>query len=259
MLSEDNKAKLAELGFEVETLEEAIKSEDSKSVEIPSLYKDQGHSNDDLTTFGNNRFQEGKEAMSEIMAKAYKKKYNIDVDGKDLDVVVDKIKSLGQGNSNDKELEENFKKLQGSYADLESKFAEKDAEVEAEKFNMNLKKDLLSAISDKKTDLAKSDIIDLYLMRNPIKNDEGSAVLIKDGEVLKDKLLNPININKHFNEWFDTSNFSKKDGMSGKDSKGGRTTSQFSNISEFMEWCKANDMEPMSEEGQKYYLSNKTK
>lgn len=267
MLNEASKTKLVELGFDTDKLTDAIKSDEEIGVDIPVLYKEKGHTKEDLSVFGKNRFDEGKSAMDEMRAKAYKEKYGLDVEGKDLDSIVEAIKQQGfneaKPSEDSKELQNNFKNLQGKYTELEGRFAAKDAEIELEKFNINLKKDLLGVISDKKTDLSKSDIIDLYLMKNTVKREDGSAVIINiNGEIDKDNLLNPTKVDTHFKEWFDTSNFTSKGGMGGKDSKGGSTSSKFSNASEFMEWCAANGKDPsytMSEEGQRYYSANKAK
>lgn len=266
MLNEENKAKLAEMGFEVDTFIDAVSSSEEVSIEIPTLYKDKGHSNDDLTSFGKNRFEEGKKAAYEMRAKAYKEQYGIDIDGKDLDKVVEAIKQQGfseaKPDEGAKELKDNFTQLQNRYSELEKQFSEKDKEIENERFKLNLRKELETAINGQKTKIGKDEIIDLFLLRNKIDRDNGQAVLVENGEVKKDNLLNPIKIQDHFKAWFDSKEFASKEGMGGGDSGGGSAATKFSNASEFMDWCAKTGKEPsyaMSEEGQKYYLANKAK
>ena len=90
MLNQETQEKLESLGFVVSELENAIKSEKEESLEVPTLYKEQGMNEEQKRIFGNNRFDEGKKAMSEIKAKEIKSTYGIEMDGKNIDEVITK-------------------------------------------------------------------------------------------------------------------------------------------------------------------------
>jgi len=261
MIDQATKDKFSELGFDVAKLIDAMKSDEDTSLEVPTLYKDQGHTKDELTTFGNNRFNEGKGAMSEMLAKSFKEKYGIEIEGKNID---DVFSAYGDKRFNEAKPEEglinakkDFAKLQEDYTSLQGKLDEKDSTHKQEMFRSGLNQKLLSLVP-KKMLLSANDTIDLYLMRNNIKQDNGSAVVEKNGEILKDTLLNPITMEDHFKSWIDASGLVHKDGMGGSDSNSGSSVSKFKNTNEFMEYAKSNDINPMSPEGQKFLAENKS-
>lgn len=85
MLNKETENELKRLGFDVSKLIEAAKAEEVVSLEVPKLYTD-----DDKSTFGNNRFEEGKSAMGQILSKQLHDELGLNLeDGrKDINQVV---------------------------------------------------------------------------------------------------------------------------------------------------------------------------
>jgi polyhydroxyalkanoate synthesis regulator phasin len=256
MLPEETEKKLSEYGFDVSALTDAIKSEEVVNVDVPQLYKEKGLSNDDMTVFGKNRFEEGKQAMSEIMAKSYKEKYGVELEGKNLDNVVEAIKDKYSKPSDNTELENSFKELQNRYSQLEGDFSNKQKEFESELFKREIRGKLNSAMP-KDTTIDKSDIIDLYLLKHTI---DGDGVKV-NGEIQKDNLLSPLSPEDHFKTWIDSSNYVKRGGMGGEGSKGGSSVGKFNSFDDFMEYAENNHSVQWanSEEGQRFLNENKSK
>ena len=259
MINEETQSKISDLGFDVSKLIEAVKSEEEISLDVPTINK--GFTQEEMATFGKNRFDEGKNAMDEMRAKAYKEKYGLDIEGKNLDDVVDAygLKRFNEAKPSDgnKELQDNFQSLQGKYTDLEKKLADKENEYKSKIFQTTVRQQLVGS-TPKGLPIDSDKAVSLYLMENKIQNNDGSAVVLdKNGEIQKDNLLNPIDVGNHFASWLDSSGLITKSGMGGDDSKGGSTSPKFRNAAEFTDWCYANDKAPLSSEMQKYYLDNK--
>ena len=260
MLPEEQKTKLVELGFDVDVLKSALTTDEEVSIEIPSLFKDKGVTREEMTVFGNNRFKEGQSSNEEILAKSIHDKYELGLaDGKEgrksIDKVIDAIITKHSTPSDNSAFESDFKQLQTKLQTIEQ---ERDAErssFQKEIFKTSLKQKLISQIP-KGVDVDNNDIIDLFLLRNEIEQNDGSAVVKVNGEIKKDDLLNPVSVDNYFKGWLDSSGFVKKSGMGGSDSSSG-STAKFSDINEFVAYCKQNGKEAMSDEMQKYYLANK--
>jgi len=257
----ETQQKISDLGLDFSELSAAITSTEEVSLEVPTIDKEKQFTKTEMTTFGNNRFGEGKTAMDEMRAKGYKEKYSIDIEGKDLDSVIEafgnKRFSEAKPDGDTKELLGNFTALQGKYTVLEKALSDKDAAHKNDLFQTGIVQTLINK-APKELGIPADKAVKLYLMDNKIKKENGSAVVLdSNGEIQKDNLLNPIEVDNHFSSWLDSSGLITKSGMAGKDSKGGSTGSKFSNISEFTDWCYANGKEPMSEAMQKYYQANK--
>ena len=264
MLPEESKKTLSELGFDVSALTEAITSESEIAVQIPTLYKETGHSKEELSVFGKNRFDEGLKANEEILAKTFHDEYGLDLpDGKEgrknLKKVFEAYGAKAASSSKSKEDKtDDFKALQEKYQLLEKEKERLIEGYETESFQSNVKQTFLGLIKGE-TSTAKEDIIDLYLLRNKIQRSETGAVIVENGEVLKNDLLNPVKVEDHFKTWLDSKGFVKQQGLNEGEKGGGGASAKFSNASEFTDWCKTNKKDPMSDEMQKYYLANRKK
>lgn len=260
MLPEETQEQLSKYGFDVSALTNALRSEEVVNVDVPQLYTEKGFTQDELTVFGKNRFDEGKTAMSEILAKSFKTQYELDVEGKDINKVFEAYgeKKFNEAKPSDdnKELLNNFKSLQAKYSELEQEKEGLKQDFESKLFKTNIKSTLTSHIP-KEVSLATDKVINLYMMDHDLKNHDGSTVVAKDGEVIKDKLLNPVPIADHFKSWIDESGLMKKQGMGGKDNNSGSTVTKFKNMNEFMDYAKKNSIEPMSSEGMSFLSENK--
>ena len=260
MLAQETQTQLSEMGFDVSALENAFKSEEEVKLDVPTLYKEKGFTQDEMTVFGKNRFEEGKGAMSEILAKSFKGKYDLDVEGKDIDKVFEaygeKRYNEAKPSDDNKELMKDFKALQEQISTLESEKEQLKSNFDTELFKTTIKSTLSKHIP-KEVSLAHDKVINLFTMEHDLKNQDGSPIAAKNGEILKDKLLNPLPVDSVFKSWLDESGFIQKSGMNGGDSKGGSTVSQFKNMDEFMDYAKNNNIEPMSSEGMKFLSENK--
>lgn len=257
MLHQETQDALSKLGLDVSKLVEAIQSEDEITLEVPEQKK---FTDEEMTTFGKNRFNEGKQAVSEILAKKYKEEHSIDIEGKDLDKVVEAIKAKGFEEAKPDESVMNAKKdkeeLQRKITELEEIRANEKAQYEQNVFQVGNKQRLLSLVP-KEVNGNSADLVDLYLMKNQVANIEGNTVVQVDGQIVKDNLLNPVPVDEHFKSWIDSTGFVKKQGMGGEDSKSGSSASKFKNTAEFYAYAKDKGIEPLSEEGQKILMENK--
>lgn len=258
MLAQETQEQLSKLGFDVSALENAINSEEETKLDVPELFTEKGHTKEEMTVFGNNRFKEGQTSYDEIYAKKLHDSAGIDLgqDRKDFDKVVSALKEKFSAPTDDKELQNNFKEMQLKYEEAQNKLQEKDDAHKNEMFSFGVKQSLMSNVP-KNTQLNSNDLVDLYLMKHSIKNNEGSAVVDINGEIVKDHLLNPIKAEDHFKSWVDSSGLVEKKGMGGDDSKGGSSVAKFNNTAEFYAYAKENGIEPMGEEGQKILSANK--
>jgi hypothetical protein len=257
MLNQDTVNKLSVLGIDVSKLTEAIKAEDEVSLEVPTLYTE-----DQKTSFGKNRFDEGKTAMSEILAKDVKKTFNIEVDSKDINEVVKafgekKVSELGKPNEKIATLESEKQDLQNKLQALSSEKQTLESDFNKKLFGIEVKSQLTSLIPENTT-IAKEDVATLFLNNYSVDKDEqGRTVIKKDGKVEQDNVLNPLDLNTVVNTFLDTKGLVKKSGMGGKSTTGGGSA-KFENMAEYMEYCQNNDIEPMGQEGQAMLSENKS-
>lgn len=256
MLNKETEEKLKVLGFDVSKLTEAVKAENEVSLEVPALFTEK-QKND----FGSNRFDEGKTAMSEILAKDIKKTFKIDIDSKDINEVVKtygeiKIKELGKPNEKIEALEHEKNELQTKLTDSLNTIKNMESDYNNKLFNVETRTKVLGMIPDN-TVIPKDDIMTLFMTTHNIKNDNGRTIVEKDGQILKDNVLNPLEVSTVLNSFIDSKGFIKKEGMGGTDRSGGGSA-KFNNMAEFMEHCKTNNIEPMSKEGMKLLSENKS-
>lgn len=262
MINQETQDKLSEYGFDVSKLIDAVKSEEERGLDVPTLHKEKGHTKEELTIFGNNRFNEGKSATEEILAKTTHDKYGLDLpEGKEgrknMEKVAEAMKLKFSTPSDNTEIENNFKAMQSKYEESQNEIASIKTAHENEKFSSGLKQSLTGIVPNGSS-ISATDAVDLYLMRNKvIKSTDGSAVIELNGEIQKDDILSPINPVDHFKSWLDTSGLIKKEGMNGEDSGSGGQVVQFKNAKEFAKYAEANGISAMDEAGQKFLADHK--
>jgi len=256
MLNKETEDKLKVLGIDVSKLTEAVKADDEVSLEVPTLYTEE-----QKNSFGSNRFAEGKTAMSEILAKDVKKKLGIEAETKDIFQVIEifgenKVKELGKPNEMLEVLKKEKEALQGKVTELTGLNEKTQKEFNDKLFGVELKAQL-STIIPESTKIPKEDITTLFLNTYRVsKDDTGRTVVFKGNEVLKDSLLNPLELKTVLNTFIDEKKLIQKSGMGGED-RGGGSASKFTNMSEFMTYCEKNQIEPMGKEGQAMLSANK--
>lgn len=267
MLNQETKDKLQGLGFDVSKLEEAIKADDEKSLDVPTLFTEQGITEDQKVTFGNNRFEEGKKAMSEIKAKDMKSRFGIDLDTKDLDTVVDKvIEAKIKENSGDPDkrvetLTQEKETLQGTITRLQKEAQDKEVEFSSKLFNIGIRDEIKRIIPVEGMKVGQEDLTTLFLNGHGVTKDETGRTIVKKGEeVLKNETtLEPLELKHVVNTFLDQGNYKIKNGMGGDDSSGagGSDIPKFKNTNEFMTWAKDKGLNPMDPGPQKILAENK--
>lgn len=258
MLNQETQDKLSKVGLDVSKLSEAIKAEEEISLDVPNLYTE-----DQKNSFGSNRFTEGKQAMSEIKAKEYKSTFGIDIEGKDIDKVVNHIIDLKVSEAGGKP-NEKVDQYKTQITELQGKLQNKTQEIESlqsdfqGKLLINEVNSVLSNSTPDKIKIPKQDLITLFNSKYSVRSEEGKQIVLKDGEVLKDDLLNPIPLKDVYTQFLSEGKYIEKNGMNGDDYEGG-SSATFKDMDQFMKYCEKNNIEPMSDAGQKLLAEKKAK
>jgi len=255
MYTKETLKKIADvLKLDVSTFEANLKSDKEETLEVPVLYTE-----DAKESFGKNRFEEGKKAMSEITAKDLKTKYNLDITGKNLDDVIEAIaeKRLADAkiapDEKVKKLADEKKALQEQNSLLLSDKEKLIKEHNDKLFHVETKSKILGYIPQNTT-IPAEDIAALFMIHYRVVKEDNSVITYKGEQALKDNVLNPVplqNVVAQFSE-----SYIKKNGMGGGDSGGG-TPGKFSTMSSFMDHCQKNGIDAMSAAGQKLLTDNK--
>jgi len=256
MLNKETEDRLKVLGIDVSKLTDAVKAVEEVSLEVPQLYTE-----DQKSSLGANRFTESKTAMSEILAKDVKKRFGIESESKDLYQVIElfgenKVKGFEKPNELIDALKKEKSELQTKVVELTGVNEKAQKEFNDKLFGVELKSQL-SAIIPESTKIPKEDISTLFLNTYSVSKDEtGRTIILKGNEVIKDNLLNPLDLKTVLNSFIDEKKLIQKSGMGGED-RGGGSASKFTNIAEFEAYCAKNQIEPMGKEGQAILSANK--
>jgi hypothetical protein len=263
MLNKETKDKLVAYGFDVSKLEEAIKAEAEVSLEVPALKTEVEFSKlmseEDKTVFGKNRFEDGKKAMSEIKAKELKEKHGIEIEGKDLDAVVEAYvgKKIADTGAKPAEWAEEKKTLQKKIEEAEQNLSNKTKEF-SEKFRTIETSNQVASLIPDGTVIAKDDLVTLFNTRYRIAPEDGRTVIFKGSEKLQDNRLEPLPLKDVVASFLDEGKYLGVSGMGGKDIGGkGGGSAKFKTLNEFNDYCETQDINPMSEEGQKVLSDRK--
>ena len=269
MLNTETKTKLEGFGFDVSKLEVAVKSDKEESLDVPNLKTEADFSKmiteDQKTQFGSNRFEDGKKAMSEIKAKEFKEKYSLEIDGKDLDTVVEaygKKTVVDAGIEPDKKVQSlttQIDTLKTSLATSEGKIKTNESEYSQNLFNLEQRNQVVNFLP-KETVISHEDIIALFFSGHRVTKDEQGRTAVKKGEnLLKDQTTgDPLPLKDVVTSFVDERKFAKNGGMGGGDGDGGGGGStKFKNFTDFEAYCDKNKLNSMSEEAQKILKDNK--
>jgi len=260
MFNKETSEKLQGLGFDVSKLTEAAKADDEQGLDVPAHLKTADEigklkTDEQYTTFGANRFNEGKTAFSEIKAKELKETHKIDIDGKDIDAVIDamieaKVKETGE---TPKEWATDKKKLQDALKH-EQEARKTDNTTYSQKLRTFEQRGAVSSLVDtkKETKIAKSEVIDLFFLQHHAEIIDGRTVWFKGEDKLIDDALEPIKTEAVFAAFMDSGNYYVGSGMGGDDDNDGSGSSgKFKSLVAFTAYCEKNKINPASEEGQK--------
>lgn len=260
MLNAETLKKIAGvLGLEVSDLTAKIKSDTEETLEVPVVYTQA-----DYDAFGANRFNEGKTAMSEIVTKDFKVKHpEVQFTGKNLENWIEAFadhrasEKLKEAKINPDErvkaLEDDKKTLQTKLTEAEGKVAQTTKDFEQRMFQVEIRNQIISLIPDN-TVIPKEDLVDLFLNRHRVAKEENGISVYKGSELLRDKQLNLLPLKDVVTQF--TENYVKKTGMGGGNAGGG-FTGKFTKMSQFMDYCKEHNLEPMGQEAQNLLLDKK--
>lgn len=265
MLSKETQEKLVAYGFDVSKLEEAIKSEEETSLEVPTLFTEKDKegfiSEEEKEQYGKNRFEEGKKAIEEITSKELSEEFGVEKT-KDIRKLIKAVskKEADEAGKKPGEKEEKLKEeneaLKKKLTDQEAEFQSKENEYKSKLFDTELTTEISQYIPEK-TVIPKEDLVALFKNRYRVSQTEDGKTVVQDskGNIIKDKVLNPVPVKDVVSQFSET--YLSKEGMGGKDQKTNGSSGKFSKMSEFQAYCKANDIDPMSDEGQNHLLDNK--
>lgn len=201
-------------------------------------------------------YEEGKQAGSEMFAKELKKKFGIEKDGKSLDTVFGYIheKVLADAkiepDKKIKDLSESLERLQkqaetdkGSY---ETKINELTQTITQRDIDF-----FVQSTMPQLTGIKPNQALALYkLDRQLSKDDNGNIVILKGGQVLKDKMEKPIEFTSDFSEWAKENGWMGNAGRGGGNDPGGHGKS-FKSMDEVFKYMETNKIDPDSETGRK--------
>lgn len=197
MLSAATLKKIASLlKVQESDLDSAIKATEEKEVEIA----DNLHvfNQTEYDTLKNNEYKSGKEKGIEMAVKESRDKLGLDFSGKTIDGLLEsynkKILADAKKEPSEKvaELESKVKTLQSTVQDYEAKLTEKDTEVSSIRTKSELLKHI-PKLSDKAPALDQDDIITMMKSKGyEFKIEDGKIITTKDGNVIQDKLSNPL-------------------------------------------------------------------
>lgn len=217
MLAANDIAKLKALGFDPDALTAAVKAEAETAITIPDIL-----TREQASTLSTNMrkdgFEEGKLAMREILVKDIKQKTGLTVESKELDPVLEALKATWGKPAANAELEKSLQDLQKKYT---SDLAEKEALVKqksSELFRLQLRQEAMRHLPEH-TVIEKDHILTLFTSQHEVEQNEGSTLVKRNGQVLKDSLQNPLSLEVAVKDF--ALQFAKKDGKSGDDDNGG--------------------------------------
>lgn len=221
------------------------------------------HTPDELTQFGQNRFSEGKNAMSEITVKELRQKFpDVKYQGKQMDGFLDafsawKVEQAGiDPNKQIETLQAEKSSLQQKLESDAQTFQGKIKELESNMFKSSMSMQVATHFP-KESALNNDDLLTLFNAKyNPMKQEDGSIVWHKGNEPLKDELQNPIKTENVVKMFIDEGKYIPQAGMGGGD-QGSGFTGKFEKFSQFEQWAKDNNKEPMGEDALKYLTDNK--
>jgi hypothetical protein len=193
------------LGLAEGTLQEAIASEDAKTIEIPvgkfiDTEKHVIRTTEEHETYLGNIREESKKAGLEIAVKGARTDLNYDFEGKTLENL---LKAHGDSvlkaaniepDQKNKELLGDLEKLKGMNSEWETKYNTLVSESSARDNQRKIDGSISDSITGELT-LSKSQITTLFKSEFEVMEEDGKQVIKKDGQTLKhDTTLDPLTL-----------------------------------------------------------------
>lgn len=217
MLATTDITRLKALGFDPDALVNAVKAEAETVITIPDLLSRE-QASILSTNMRKDGFEEGKIAMREILVKDIKAKTGVAIESKELDPVLEALKTAWGKPAANGELEKSLQELQRKYT---TDLTEKENIIKqkaSELFRLQLRQDALRHLPEH-TVIDKDHILTLFTAQHEVEQHEGSTLVKRNGQVLKDSLQNPLSLEVAVKEF--ALPFAKKDGKAGEDDTGG--------------------------------------
>lgn len=144
-----------------------------------------------VQSLGKHVYDDGKKASTEMYVKSWKEKNGADFQGKGIDDLISYIKSQKADTG---ELENTVEQLRKNITQKEQEVESLRNDYESKLSATQLRQQASAAIPDNLVDTIKKDhVLQLFLSTHELKNQDGKMVVLKNGEVMKDRqLLNPL-------------------------------------------------------------------
>ena len=202
------------LHLEEGTLESAIKADEEQAITLEGLNV---YNADELNALKENikkeEYLNGKIAGEEMAVKSVRDEYGLDFEGKKIKNFAEAFKAKIESESKKapsqkiQELETDIEKLRGNATEWETKYNELQTSYSNEKKQYKIN-DLIQSNLPEGVILPKDKIITLFKMDYDIDFDEGTPIIKKGDNILKDeKTRNPLPLNDVLSGWLNDNKF----------------------------------------------------
>jgi len=258
MINEETKKFLTDtLGIDVDVLKEALTSENEVEVKHKSGdFLDEEKLNELKQNLIKKGYEDGRVAHVEKAAKALKDKYKIDVEGRDLEKVLEAYgKQILQNekipvDKKNKELQESLEKVRlQSQKDVEA-LTQKIEELKNDKKQFKLNSELIKQIPQEINGVTPEQA--LILAKTKYKfdyNDEGEIIGMKGEKVIKDKYEKPVPVKDILLDFAKENKWIEAEGRGGENELG--DPKKFTSMNDVFKYMKENNIDPYSSEGNK--------
>lgn len=222
------------LGLESGTLEKAKESEEVVDINFDHLKIFQKKDYDTLIANQSKEMEEKKAIYKSVGAEEALKKVVREVlpegfEGrKDIEKVINGIKNLKNDGSNT-DYEKELNSYKEALANKDNEYKQALSEHEEVIKNFKAKEDNNTINStlrghfaelEGKTTLNEKDALALYSIRRGLKVNDGKVNIYKDGELMKDDILNPLDVGTDFSNFMKDYIKTPEGGRGGQDDKG---------------------------------------
>lgn len=219
------------LGLAEGTLQEAIASDDAKTIELPkgTLVDKEMHtirSNEDHEIFVNNLKTEQKTAGLEMAIKDYKRDNNLDFEGKTIENLIKatNTKALSDANIDpDKKIEgyiNDIEVLQSKSKGWEDRYNAEVSKGELQTTQLTNDKSILSHMKGEFS-MSTDRMLNVFNSEHTLSRENGTQVVMKGGEIMKDENRSPMALEAVVNGFSKEFAKNPEGGSGGGDSTGG--------------------------------------
>lgn len=234
----------------------AIKAEGEQDITLEG--EGEFITNEDLETIkvnsGKSNYEDGKKAGEEILIKSVKKLAGVEFEGKTPENLFGALKTKFEAdakvepNTKIQELEKDKKALQEQLEEKDGIIKNKESEIDNLFVQSNVKAKLPEKLENGMT---RDDLFILYSAKRKFKRNENGLELVdsKTNEVVKDKKLNPLSVEKDIEEFLQPYGKIPEPGRKGGDNppRGNNDVESMKKMSEVHEYFEKNDI-PLSQQ-----------